>query len=266
MGKGRGPPKRRATASKELAKRLAKITPARLEIGRAGPRYTTSAWLEFRADHARARDAVTAEVSTDWVIRNRMIELTSCAQSREQFLLKPDLGRRLSKSAVAILKKKFAVLRDRRRFVILCVGDGLSSLAVETNAGRLVRLLARRLKNRYEIGAPIFVRNARVRIQDHIGELLSPKLVCMLVGERPGLKCAESLSAYVIYKPTLKSLEPDRTVISNIHRGGLKVEDAAKKISQLIDDAMRLGASGAALSNLTANLIAGQNQATKESA
>ena len=51
----------------------------------------------------------------------------------------------------------------------------------------------------------------------------------MIVGERPGLATAESLSAYVIYRPRLSSLEPDRTVISNIHRGGIPIAEAAKK-------------------------------------
>jgi ethanolamine ammonia-lyase small subunit len=131
--------------------------------------------------------------------------------------------------------------------VLLCIGDGLSSAAVEKNAAPLLRALTRRLAPRYRLLRPIFIRNARVRIEDHLGELLRPDLVCMIVGERPGLVTAESISAYVIYRPTLKSLEPDRTVVSNIHRGGIPIADAARKIAALIDDAIRLQASGAAL-------------------
>ena len=103
------------------------------------------------------------------------------------------------------------------------------------------------LAPRYRLLKPIFIRNARVRIEDHLGEILRPDVVCMIVGERPGLVTAESLSAYVIYRPTLKSIEPDRTVISNIHRGGIPIAEAARKIAALIDDAIRFQASGAAL-------------------
>jgi ethanolamine ammonia-lyase small subunit len=99
---------------------------------------------------------------------------------------------------------------------------------------------------------PVFIRNARVRIEDHLGEILRPDVVCMLIGERPGLATAESLSAYVIYRPRLSSQEPDRTVISNIHRGGIPVPEAAKKIATLIDDAMRFRATGARLAELIA--------------
>ena len=69
----------------------------------------------------------------------------------------------------------------------------------------------------------------------------------MIVGERPGLATAESLSAYIIYRPRLKSLESDRTVVSNIHRGGLPIGEASRKIAALIDDAIHHRATGTKL-------------------
>src|SRR5260370_29508288 len=122
---------------------------------------------------------------------------------------------------------------------LICIGDGLSSAAVEKNAIPLLRALQRKLKSRFDLLKPIFIRNARVRIEDHLGELIRPDVICMIVGERPGLITAESLSAYVIYQPTLKSTEPDRSVISNTHSGGIKIAEAASKIAALIDDAIR---------------------------
>ncbi len=116
---------------------------------------------------------------------------------------------------------------------------------------RSLRALTKILASRYRLLKPIFIRNARVRIEDHIGEILRPDIVCMIVGERPGLVTAESLSAYVIYRPTLKSIEPDRTVISNIHRSGIPIADAARKIAALINDAIKFQASGAALAQKT---------------
>ena len=137
--------------------------------------------------------------------------------------------------------------KTRKPLVLIFIGDGLSSAAVEANAGPLLRALTKDLKEKYRLLKPLFIRNARVRIEDHLGEILRPDLICMIVGERPGLATAESLSAYVIYRPRLSSLEPDRTVISNIHRGGVPIQAAAKKIVSLIDDAIRHRATGARL-------------------
>jgi ethanolamine ammonia-lyase small subunit len=229
---------------------MKRATPARLDVGRAGNRYTTAAMLALRADHARAVDAVMTEVSRDWPRQYRLVEIQSEANDRSEYLRLPEKGRRIAKADIARLKKMYPskLNASNRRSVLVCVGDGLSSAAVERNAGPLLGALSRKLVTTYRMLKPIFIRNARVRIEDHLGDVLGPDLICMIVGERPGLATAESLSAYVIYRPTLKSIEPDRTVISNIHRGGIPIAQAAGKIATLVDDAFRFGASGAALS------------------
>ena len=228
---------------------MRKSTPARLGLGRAGPRYTTAAMLSLRADHARAVDAVMTEVAQDWPRRKGLLEVHSQALTREDYIRYPERGRRLGDSDA----KRMARMKPRGRgkspmpTVLLCIGDGLSSAAVEKNAAPLLRALTKMLASRYRLLKPIFIRNARVRIEDHLGEILRPDIVCMIVGERPGLVTADSLSTYVIYRPTLKSIEPDRSVISNIHRGGVPIAEAARKIAALIDDAIKFQASGAAL-------------------
>jgi ethanolamine ammonia-lyase small subunit len=230
----------------------AEETPARLNVGRAGSRYLTSALLKFRADHARAVDAVLTEVGADWPRRNGLAEFHSEAATRDEYLHQPERGRRLRRDEIAKLK---ALNRSstRRPSVLLFVGDGLSSAAVETNAASLLRVLTKSLEAKYRLLKPIFVRNARVRIEDHLGEILGCDLLCMLIGERPGLATAESLSAYVIYRPRLSSREPDRTVISNIHRGGIPNAEAANLIAALIDDAIRHRATGAKLAAILAD-------------
>src|SRR5580658_10378649 len=223
-------------------------------LGRAGPRYTTASMLALRADHARAVDAVMTLVAPDWPRRNGLLEVHSQALTREDYLRYPERGRRLTNADAA----RVARLKPRARAkstppsVLLCVGDGLSSAAVEKNAAPLLRALTRLLAARYNLLKPIFIRNARVRIEDHLGEILRPDVVCMIVGERPGLATAESLSAYVIYRARLKSIEPDRTVISNIHRGGIPIAEAARKIAALIDDTIQFQASGALLAQTAA--------------
>jgi ethanolamine ammonia-lyase small subunit len=232
---------------------LRRATPARLGVGHAGARYTTAAMLKFRADHARAVDAVTTEVPRDWPKRHGLIEFASEAVSRDEYLRFPERGRRLRKDEIARLKRLAAEPKKTdggaatKATVLLCVGDGLSSAAVVAHAPALIRALEKILVKQAQILPTIFIRNARVRIEDHLGAILRPDVVCMIVGERPGLATAESLSAYVIYKPTLKSLEPERTVISNVHPGGIQIGEGAKLIADLIGEILTAKASGAEL-------------------
>jgi ethanolamine ammonia-lyase small subunit len=243
-----------AKSPRDRFARLSSATPARLDVGRAGPRYTTAAMLAFRADHARAVDAVRNELPAGWARRHGMLEVRSQADSRETYLLRPELGRRLVPADATRLKRMRVSSRSKTPTVMLCVGDGLSCAAVDAHAPALMKAVQRRLGKRYRVLAPpLFIRNARVRIEDHIGEIVQPDLIVMIIGERPGLVTAESLSAYVLWHPRLKSTEPDRTVISNIHPGGLRIPAAAAKIAQLIDDAMENQASGAALSAVLAS-------------
>ena len=217
--------------------------PARLGIGRSGPRLRTRAWLDLVADHARARDAVTSEVPPALVRRLGLVEIATGARSRADYVRVPELGRRLDPSARARLRR----CRQAPE-VQLALTDGLSSAAVVANGAALLRPLVRELARRgRRLGTPLFVRNGRVRVQDAIGALLRPEVFCFIVGERPGLATAESLSAYVLYRPTLRSAEPERSVVSNIHRGGLPPARAARELADLIDEILRRRASGAAL-------------------
>jgi ethanolamine ammonia-lyase small subunit len=177
-----------------------------------------------------------------------MMEVSSRAESRETYLLRPELGRRLKAADAARLKPLRSTAASGVPTVMICVGDGLSCAAVEAHAPGLIRAVLRNLRGRYRVlKPPILVRNARVRIQDHLGEIVRPDLNVMIIGERPGLASAASLSAYVLWRPRLNSREPDRTVISNIHPGGLRSAQAGKKIAQLVADAIANRASGAAL-------------------
>ena len=230
------------SSDRALAGLLA-ATPARLAIGRAGPRLRTHDYLRFVADHARARDAVFTEVPRTWVRRLGLVELATRAATRGQYLHEPRLGQALAPEAQARLARC-----RQAPDVQLLVADGLSSAAVVRHGGPLLRAVTRALvPKRHRLGTPLFVRNARVRVQDEIGARLHAAVCCLLIGERPGLATAESLSAYVIYRPTRASAEPDRTLISNIHPNGLPIAAAARRITALVESCLRHQASGAAL-------------------
>jgi ethanolamine ammonia-lyase small subunit len=175
---------------------LRKHTPARIAIGRAGFGLPTKAYLDFQAAHARARDAVHAELDVAATVHGiaargwPVIRVASAAQSRQAFLRMPDLGRALAAQSKARLSEPM-VAPD----VVIVVGDGLSSVAVERNAMPVLEPLCKRLA---EIGlrlAPIVVATqARVALADEIGELLQAKLSVIVIGERPGLSAADSLA------------------------------------------------------------------------
>src|SRR5260370_26225061 len=79
-------------------------TAARLDVGRAGPRYTTPAMLALRADHARAVDVVMTTIPRDWARRNGLMEVHSEALTREDYLRYPERGRRIANVDIARVK------------------------------------------------------------------------------------------------------------------------------------------------------------------
>ena len=219
-------------------------TPARLGMGKAGPRYKTLTMLRFRADHAAARDAVFAQVAEDFAEKNGLVPLQTCCKDKDQYLTRPDLGRRLDEENRQKLK---SAIPDAPK-VLLVVGDGLSSAAVSANAMDCMAAIRDGLKARgIDAGKALFVRYCRVGAGDHIGEITGCELVCMLVGERPGLVTDKSMSAYITYGPRLGVSESSRTVVSNIHSQGTPAVEAGAYIAELIDTILKKKVSGVAL-------------------
>lgn len=206
-------------------------TPARLGIGRAGTRYKTETVLRFRADHAAAQDAVFSYVDEEFIKENNMFAVETLCKDKDEYLTRPDLGRKFSQETINNIKSKFGTNQK----VLILVGDGLSSAAIEANLKDCVPAIKQGLKM-YGIDSSeiLFVKHCRVGAMDHLGEELGCEVICMLVGERPGLVTAESMSAYIAYKPYIGMAEAKRTVISNIHKGGTTAVEAGAHIAELI--------------------------------
>ena len=224
--------------------RLKARTPARLGSGRAGPRYKTLTMLRFRADHAAAQDAVFSQLPEDFGEKNGMISLQTRCGSKDEYLTRPDLGRCFDEENQRKLRQ--AVSGQPR--VQLVVGDGLSSAAILANAADCLAAIRDGLKAKgIEIGATPFVRYCRVGAGDAIGDITGCELVCMLVGERPGLVTDKSMSAYITYKPHIGVSESSRTVVSNIHAQGTPAVEAGAHIASLIDTILKKKVSGVGL-------------------
>jgi ethanolamine ammonia-lyase small subunit len=221
-------------------------SPARILIGRAGNGYPTQALLSLRADHAAARDAVRSRVDLEMPAWNELrahglFEVASLARTPEEHLLQPQLGRRLSDPAKETLMQRCVAGPD----VQIVLGDGLSAQALAAQAPALVAQLVPRVAVRgWSLGTTFFVRHCRVDIMNDIGALLRPRLVALLIGERPGLRTALSLSAYLAYRPTIGHSNADRNLISNIHTDGVLIADAADRILDLFAEMDRRDASG----------------------
>ncbi|MCY2971281.1 MAG: ethanolamine ammonia-lyase light chain EutC [Planctomycetota bacterium] len=73
------------------------LTPARVFAPRKGTALSTKDWLLLRADHAFARDAVFESIDLERDFRSERIdqmglfEVSSKANNRHEYLLKPDL-------------------------------------------------------------------------------------------------------------------------------------------------------------------------------
>lgn len=211
-------------------------TPARLLAGRAGSSYRTAAHLQLRQDHAAARDAVEEELDLQrdlgplLMSDYRCFEVHTRAFDKRQFLLRPDLGRQLDPlSREAILARC-----PRNADLQIIIGDGLSVAAVRAQVAGLFPHLVEGARARgWTVGQPFVVRYCRVGILNDLGELLEPQVIVLLIGERPGLATAESLSAYLAYRPRPGDTDERRNLISNIHARGVCHEEAAHRILAL---------------------------------
>ncbi|MGZ9585195.1 ethanolamine ammonia-lyase subunit EutC [Paenibacillus marinisediminis] len=219
-------------------------TPARIGVWRAGTRPLTSTMLALRNAHAAAIDAVYSEVSPDFLKRMNLFSVETHYENIETFLRRPDKGRRLTDEGVALLRAT-CVPRPQVQIV---VADGLSANAIESNLADVMPALLNSLKvYGLTCGTPFFVKGGRVGCMDHIGEILQPEVLVLLIGERPGLVSSESMSAYMCYRPHAGTVEADRTVISNIHRGGTPPIEAGAHMGTVLHKMLEQRASGVKL-------------------
>ena len=226
-----------------FAKMKAK-TPARLGAGKAGPRYKTLTMLRFRADHAAAQDSVFSEVDTEFAKRYDLLPTKTRCDSKDEYLTRPDLGRCFDEHNAKAIKGVI----DSPPKVQIVIGDGLSSAACEANAIDCLQALKDGLKARgIPTGKDIFVRYCRVGAGDAIGDITGCELVCVLVGERPGLVTDKSMSIYITYKPHTGVSESSRTVISNIHAQGTPAVEAGAYAAELIETILQRKVSGVGL-------------------
>jgi ethanolamine ammonia-lyase small subunit len=221
-------------------------TTARIGVGRAGPRYSTASLLLFQGDHAVTQDALYRDVDQKLLDQFNLFTVqTKITGGKQEYLLRPDLGRLLNDDAKRIINEKC----QKNVNIQLCVGDGLSAAALEANLRQIFPVIKQGAQNAgLTFGTPFFIKYARVGVMNDVGELIKPDVVILLIGERPGLGRAESMSAYMGYKPKYGDTDADRDVVCNIfENGGTNPLEAGAFVVQLAQNMRKSQASGVKL-------------------
>jgi ethanolamine ammonia-lyase small subunit len=238
---------------------LARLTPARIALGRSGVSLPTRELLRFGLAYAQARDAVhtpfrPADLAAELLALGLdTIMVESAARSREDYLRRPDLGRSLSEASRAALE---VVTGDYD--LALVVADGLSSTAVHQNAAPVIAALLPLLRRQgLKLAPTAIAAQARVALGDEVGKHLGARAVLILIGERPGLSSPDSLGAYLAFAPRPGLPDAARNCISNIRPGGLDAEKAAFKLAWLIAEAFRRSLTGVELKDESEGALEG---------
>jgi len=215
---------------------LRRLTAARIGLQRTGASLSTTPLLDFRLAHARARDAVHAKLDQARLAADiaglgvPVLQAASAVTDRAQYLLRPDLGRRLAADAAATLERHAG-----RYDVAIVVADGLSARAVQMHAQpTLARLLPMLRAEAVSLAPVTVVLNGRVAIGDAIAKALGAMAVAVLIGERPGLTAPDSMGAYLTWRPSATTTDAERNCISNIRPDGIGYADAAHKLAHLL--------------------------------
>ncbi len=226
------------------------LTAARIALGRAGGSVPTRELLDFGLAHARARDAVAMPFDATGMVRSLQSAglqaelLHSSVTTRDEYLRRPDLGRRLSDDS----REKCAVLAQTSSFDLsIIVSDGLSSRATVHAQPIVISLYARMVSRGWTIAPVLVVPFARVAIQDEIGSALRARISLILLGERPGLGSPDSLGAYFVWGPKVGRSDAERNCVSNIRPEGLPLDAAVATLEYLLTASRHLKLSGIGL-------------------
>ncbi|MGN1451425.1 MAG: ethanolamine ammonia-lyase subunit EutC [Eubacteriales bacterium] len=218
-------------AHPEILKELKTATPARIGAGHAGARYNTLWSLRFQADQYAAAAAVSLECPSDAAEKLGMFEIQTRCRDKYEMLTRPDLGRLFDAETQKLISEKCVHCPDVQIFV----GDGLCPPSVMANVPDVLPAIRAALE--YEgisVGTPFLVRYCRVNTVRTVAELLRPKVTAVLIGERPGLLTAKSMSAYIAYNAGYNMSESDYNVVSNISSDGMPPIEAAAYITEII--------------------------------
>ena len=226
------------------AQRASAHTTALVGIGQVGTRYATEVVLQFQAELAVAHEAVSTVLPVGWASSQGLLELRSRVRDHEEFLLRPDLGRRLDEPSLNVLRTQARHEVDIQPIL----ADGLSAVACMGSGLALLESFTRACEARgFTVGTPMCARFARVWLQDEIGQTVKARVAAILLGERPGLGTGDGLSAYLVYEPQVGKTDGQRNMMSNIHARGVPPDLAGPRLAMLAGAMLEQQTSGVSL-------------------
>lgn len=235
----------------EGLRNLRAATTSRIAVGRAGPRPKTNTLLLFQADHGITQDSIMGTVPEDVLAKFNLFSVESQAKDRGEYLLRPDLGRKLSEEGHKLVAERCV----KHPNVQIVVGDGLSAAAITNNLAAIYPVIEQGLKAaNISTGTPFFVKNARVGLLNDVNEIIGADVVIILIGERPGLGVNDALSVYMGYKPGPGKTDAQRDVTCMItSNGGTNPLEAGAYVVEMIKKMLKYQASGIELKQKLAN-------------
>ena len=234
-----------APSDPEGLRNLCAATTARIGVGRAGPRPRTRSLLLFQGDHGVAQDAIYGSVDEAVKEQFGLFTVHTQVADQDEYLLRPDLGRRLSDEAKATIAERCT----QGPQVQVVVGAGLSAAAVNHQLPGILPVITQGLQSAgVTVGTPFYIEHARVGVMNDVGEAVGADAVLLLIGERPGLGVADALSAYMGWQPRPGKTDADRDLICMItDNGGTNPLEAGAYVVEQLQRILRHQASGVAL-------------------
>src|SRR6476620_10705531 len=122
---------------------LRSFTAARIALGRTGISVPVKESLEFKMTHAHARDAVYSTLDEGKLVdelekmHQSYFVLHSRAKDRDEYLLRPDSGRRLDRRSV----ERLATYHSKGFDVAIIIAGGLSAIGINAHAIPVLKLL-----------------------------------------------------------------------------------------------------------------------------
>ena len=227
------------------------LTPARLFLNGATTSYSTRDLLRLRADHAAARDAVGQPFESDaayWRVDDAMeppVHVRTLVPDHTTYLRRPDLGRRLDDDSRTRLADSYA---GAPRTLCVAVTGGLSAQAAHSYGPALLAAITQHARRQsWTQGPLVVIDHARVGVLNDLGATTRASVVVLLIGERPGLAVADSLSAYLAYRPRPSDTDAHRNLVAGIHERGVSIADAAHRVADLVSSMLRAERSGVSL-------------------
>jgi ethanolamine ammonia-lyase small subunit len=255
------PPDRPPTARQDenLWADLRRLTAARIGLKMTGASLATGPLLDFQLAHARARDAVREPLDEARLIADLgtlelpVLAVESAAEDRQHYLMRPDLGRRLTARAEATLAPHVDGYD-----VAFVVTDGLSARAVQTHAHPVLAAVLPDLRAEgWRVAPLIIVNRGRVAVGDAVARTLKATCAVVLIGERPGLTAPDSMGAYLTWEPGAQTTDSNRNCISNIRPDGIGYAAAAFKLVHMLRAMRARRLSGVLLKDDSDQLLMG---------